>query len=271
MLIDLKKVTLCSSAPRALPASPFLKHMAEFLEQRLFGSEARREHRLTIPELSVVKACLKKGKVLSKREAGVLEKLVSSLSLFRGLDSTLRRVTLQVCEHRDVRGGRRVGEALLGVGKKEFDTELLDMLGDEILETEDRRAYVLLAGEVLYSQKEASPLEKAKYRPISKVPPGSVFFSHPRHIRRALSAQAQVPKLKPSGDGGAELCEYEELCALARGSCQVLELDLARYEIAMRAAMETEVEARVQALALNPLFGQLRHDCLIALAFRANI
>ncbi len=74
-------------------------------------------------------------------------------------------MVLKITKYRIVTSGRRVGEAMMGVSSHQYTHELETMLGEEILETEEQKAYVLLEGDIYYSVRTETG-DKKKYQPL---------------------------------------------------------------------------------------------------------
>ncbi len=95
---------------------------------------------------------------------------------------------------------------------------------------------------------------------------GSVFFSHTKNIEKVLVGDSldRYERL-------TEIMKEGEICALAKGKCEILELDIGEYRQELRAILRDLVNARVRALRKNPLLGQLSTECLVALAFSVGV
>ena len=109
---------------------------------------------LTEEELEILRSSMQRKMFLTSREHGVLDKMLKQFALFYGQESCLRRVVFDLSKYRVVSQGRKVGEAMMAVSSEQYDAEIAEMLGDDILENEERLAYLLVSGEVLYCVKK---------------------------------------------------------------------------------------------------------------------
>ena len=72
--------------------------------------------------------------------------------------------------------------------KEEFDDELLEMLGDDILEIESDRAYIFLNGKMTYvasSRRSKNPIL------MKNLISGNIFFSESNNIERTIAREVR--------------------------------------------------------------------------------